>query len=76
LGIDDRKMGDRKMRQGRGLDVVEAEIEMAGKRRGAAKAREVPELYQVVIECGDEGQQRELFERLRREGLKVRLLVL
>jgi hypothetical protein len=35
-----------------------------------------PELYQVVIECCDEAQQRELFERLRQEGLKVRLLVL
>jgi hypothetical protein len=34
------------------------------------------DLYQVVIECTDEAQQRELFERLRREGLKVRLLVL
>ncbi len=34
------------------------------------------DLYQVVIECADEAQQRELFDRLRREGLKVRLLVL
>jgi hypothetical protein len=35
-----------------------------------------PELFQVVIECRDEAQQRELFERFRREGLRVRLLVL
>jgi hypothetical protein len=35
-----------------------------------------PELYQVVIECRDETQQREWFERLKREGMKVRLLVL
>lgn len=35
-----------------------------------------PELYQVVIECRDEAEQRELFERLRAEGRKVRLLVL
>ena len=34
------------------------------------------DLYQVVIECTDEAQQRELFDRLRREGLKVRLLCL
>jgi hypothetical protein len=33
-------------------------------------------LYQILIECHAESQQRELFERLRREGLKVRLLVL
>jgi N6-adenosine-specific RNA methylase IME4 len=41
-----------------------------------AQKRQPPELYQVVIECRDENQQRELFERLRREGMKVRLLVL
>jgi len=35
-----------------------------------------PNLFQVVIECRDEAQQRELFERFRREGLHVRLLVL
>ena len=48
------------------------------KRRGEAKFKpnEPPEVFQVVIECRDEGQQRELFERLRGEGLKVRLLVL
>ena len=40
------------------------------------KSKALPELYQVVIECRDEGQQRELFERLRREGLRVRLMVL
>ena len=35
-----------------------------------------PELYQIVVECTDEDQQRDLFERLVREGLKLRLLVL
>jgi len=34
------------------------------------------DLYQVIIECLSEAEQRELFERLRREGKKVRLLVL
>ena len=43
---------------------------------GPPPRRFPPELYQVVIECRDEAQQRELFERLRREGVKVRLLVL
>lgn len=49
------------------------------RRRGNAagsKAKAPPELYQVVIECKDEAEQRELFERLVREGWKVRLLVL
>jgi hypothetical protein len=35
-----------------------------------------PDLYQILIECQAESQQRELFDRLRREGFKVRLLVL
>ena len=48
---------------------------------GATQPRELkrsrpPEVFQVVIECRDEEQQRELFERLRQEGMKVRLLVL
>jgi hypothetical protein len=34
----------------------------------------VPELFQVVIECRDEDQQRALYERLAGEGLKCRLL--
>ena len=42
----------------------------------ATRRERPPELYQVVIECRDEAQQRELFERLKREGMKVRLLVL
>jgi len=34
------------------------------------------DVYQVLIECRNEDEQRELFERLRKEGRKVRLLVL
>ncbi len=36
----------------------------------------VPEAYQVVVECSDEDQQRELYERFVAEGLKCRLLTL
>jgi hypothetical protein len=45
-------------------------------KRHEAARKQPPDLYQVVIECRDEDQQRELFERLRGEGVKVRLLVL
>jgi hypothetical protein len=48
----------------------------AEKRARDANRKVPPELYQVVIECRDEAQQRELFERMTREGMKVRLLVL
>ena len=37
---------------------------------------EIGELYQVVIECPDEAQQRAVYERLVAEGLKCRLLTL
>jgi len=46
------------------------------KRSPKSLRRQPPDLYQVVIECADEAEQRELFERLRQEGRKVRLLVL
>jgi hypothetical protein len=37
---------------------------------------DVPEAFQVVIECRDEAQQQELFERFTAEGLKCKLLTL
>ena len=36
----------------------------------------ISEAFQVVIECRDEDQQRQLYERLSGEGLKCRLLTL
>jgi hypothetical protein len=48
----------------------------AREKSKSASPRRPPDLYQIVIQCRDEAQQRELFERLQREGLKVRLLVL
>jgi hypothetical protein len=45
-------------------------------RRENGEQREPPEVYQVVIECRDEAEQREMFERMRGEGRRVRLLVL
>ncbi len=37
---------------------------------------EIRECYQVVVECDDELQQEEVFERMRGEGFKCRLLTL
>jgi hypothetical protein len=45
-------------------------------KRRKVKGEAPPELYNIVIECRDERQQRELYERLRGEGVRVRLLVL
>ena len=36
----------------------------------------VPEAYQIVVTCGDETDQRSLYERLSREGYDCRLLML
>jgi hypothetical protein len=46
------------------------------RRHEPSKPKPRPELFQIVIECRDEMQQRKLFDRLRRDGLRVRLLVL
>lgn len=37
---------------------------------------QIPEAFQVVVECRDEAQQQAVFERLRSEGLNCRLLTL
>ena len=37
---------------------------------------DVPEGFQVVIECDDEDQQQAVFERMSGEGFKCRLLTL
>ena len=36
----------------------------------------IPEIFQVVVECSSEREQRELYERLSGEGLRCRLLLL
>ncbi len=38
------------------------------------KDLETPELYQLVVECQCESEQRELFDRLRAEGFRCRLV--
>jgi hypothetical protein len=42
----------------------------------AALRRELPESFQVLVECGGEEGQRELFERLIEEGYSCRVLTL
>ncbi|MFZ5831589.1 MAG: ParB N-terminal domain-containing protein [Planctomycetota bacterium] len=43
---------------------------------GPPPAIDVPELYQVVVECASEAEQREVYERLTGEGLRCRLVSL
>jgi len=37
---------------------------------------EIPELFQVVVECSGEQEQQSLYERMRKEGFKCRVLTL
>jgi len=37
---------------------------------------EIPELYQVVIQCENEEEQQAMFERMRKEGYRCRVLTL
>ena len=46
------------------------------KSRMVVKCRRLPEVFRVVVECRDESEQREVFERMKGEGRRVRLLVL
>jgi hypothetical protein len=37
---------------------------------------ELPEVYQLVVECASERDQRRLYERMRAEGRQCRVLTL
>jgi hypothetical protein len=37
---------------------------------------QIPEAYQVVVECRDENDQREVFDRMRADGYRCRVLTL
>ncbi|MGA2069437.1 MAG: ParB N-terminal domain-containing protein [Thermoguttaceae bacterium] len=43
---------------------------------GQPREVDVPESFQVVVECQDEAQQQALYERMTTEGFKCRLLTL
>lgn len=46
----------------------------SGDDEPTAAAREIPETYQVLIECKDEAEQKRVFDRMKKEGRKCRLL--
>jgi len=60
------------------LDGILAQTEAIVAEEPTAERPEVniPEAFQVVVECRDEAQQKEVFERLTTEGLSCRLLML
>lgn len=55
------------------------DLELAGILAKLAKDKSEPaldlkEVFEIVIECGDEGEQAKLYKRFEKEGLKCRLL--
>ncbi len=51
------------------------------RKNALAKLREprslpIPSILQILVECQNESQQRELYERLRKEGYRCRVLTL
>jgi len=70
------------------VEFISPEVEelLAGLTRLAAETEErlapdreevvIPESWQVVVECRDEVNQREIFERMRGEGYRCRVLTL
>ncbi len=54
------------------LDDVNPKTEDA--KTGPPPEVEVPEAFEVVVYCRDENEQREVYERLKADGLKCRIL--
>lgn len=62
-------------------EMIQQMTDVAGEDAELRDAEEVPEVYvgplhQLLVECGDESRQQELFERLQAEGWKCRVLML
>jgi hypothetical protein len=63
----------------RGLfETLAREQQLRNTEYGAAAPAEVniPECYQIVVECRDEADQQSVFERMRAEGYRCRVLTL
>lgn len=54
----------------------DAPADGTGLAGGTDRDLDIPESFQVVVECRDENQQRAVFERLTGEGFECRLLTL
>ncbi len=61
------------------LDALEKELDESTMSFGDVPDRpevEIPESYQVVIECEGEQEQEQVYERMRKEGYRCRVLTL
>jgi len=61
------------------LDQLEQDIEKANQQFSELNERPevvIPDSFQVVIECRDESEQQAMYERMRKEGYRCRVLTL
>jgi hypothetical protein len=56
--------------------LTHAVVEREGERSSERDEIVIPESWQVVVECRDEADQRDVFERMRGEGRRCRVLTL
>ena len=59
-----------------GFDLIEEEEEPTAPTERKDLSDKVGETYEVIIECDNEQQQAEIYEKLREEGLTCRVLTL
>ncbi len=85
-GVDDRRLTDlltstqfvspqlEQLLDGLAQDAARAERDACD---GAERPEvEIPEAFQLVVECGSEGEQQALYTRMREEGYRCRVLTL
>ena len=53
-----------------------SKMRTARREPGPRAARTVPEIYEVVIECRHEAEQRAVYERMCGEGFRCRVMTL
>jgi len=58
------------------LDALQADSAIEAAEEPAMQDLIVPSAFQVVVECGDESQQRMVYERMTGEGFRCRVLSL
>ena len=58
------------------LDAASAEADIQDDESQDCLEVEIPSLFQVVVQCDDEDQQRNLYEQMRKEGYRCRVLTL
>lgn len=55
---------------------IQKRIEELRRAKAGKQKPETPELFQLVIDCRDETDQRKLYDRLRNDGYKCKVVTM